>query len=74
MIRACILSRAHVVEALLDRGANINYANRFGKTALHYTAAAGMMMVVMMVMVVLMAWIDNDNTYGDNDNNYDDDV
>jgi len=41
LIRACILSRAHVVEALLDRGANINYVNRFGKTALHYTAAAG---------------------------------
>jgi hypothetical protein len=30
-----------VVEALLDRGADINYQNRHGRTALHYAAAAG---------------------------------
>lgn len=41
LIRASILSRADVVEALLDRGADINYINRFGRTALHYTAGAG---------------------------------
>ena len=29
------------MEALLDRGANINYVNRAGRTALHYAAASG---------------------------------
>jgi hypothetical protein len=41
LIRATILSRAPVVEALLDRGADINHVNRAGRTALHYAAAAG---------------------------------
>ena len=35
------MCRAPVVEALLDRGADINYQNRIGRTALHYAAAAG---------------------------------
>ena len=41
LIRATILSRAQVIEALLDRGADINYTNKHGRTALHYAAAAG---------------------------------
>jgi hypothetical protein len=41
LIRACEMSRTHVIESLLDRGADINYRNRFGKTAVHYTAQAG---------------------------------
>jgi len=42
------------VEALLDRGANINYVNRFGKTALHYTAAAGTIMIMKVVVIMMM--------------------
>ena len=41
LIRACVLSRGEVVEALLDRNADINYVNKFGRTALHYAALAG---------------------------------
>jgi len=41
LIKAAALSRAHVLEALLDRGAEINYKNRLGKTALHYTVMNG---------------------------------
>lgn len=42
LIRAAMLGRAHVVSALLDRGANIDYQNTLhGRTALHYAAACG---------------------------------
>jgi hypothetical protein len=41
LIRACSLNRASVVEALLDRGAEVNYVNKFGKTPLHYAATVG---------------------------------
>ena len=41
LIRACSLSRASVLEALLDRGAEVNYVNKFGKTPLHYAATVG---------------------------------
>eukprot|EP01038_Epipyxis_sp_PR26KG_P005643 gene5643-7790_t len=41
LIRACELGRYHVVEALLDRLADINYVNKFGRTALHYAVEVG---------------------------------
>jgi ankyrin repeat protein len=41
LIRAAMLSRRHVLQALLDRGANVNHINRHGKTALHYAAKTG---------------------------------
>jgi ankyrin repeat protein len=41
LIRATMLSRRHVIQALLDRGANVNHINKYGKTALHYAAATG---------------------------------
>jgi ankyrin repeat protein len=45
LMRACSLARASVVEALLDRGANINQVNRLGYTALHYAATVGSYLV-----------------------------
>lgn len=41
LIRACMLGRADIVVALLDRGADINYQNKFKRTALHYCASLG---------------------------------
>lgn len=41
LMRACLYGRFHVLEALLDRGANINQVNRKGKTALHYAVEIG---------------------------------
>jgi ankyrin repeat protein len=41
LLRACVLGRTHVVVALLDRGAKIDYVNKFGKSAIHYVAALG---------------------------------
>ena len=41
LIRACSLGRASVVESLCDRGANVNYTNKFGRTPLHYAATVG---------------------------------
>lgn len=41
LIRACVMGRSHVIVALLDRGANINHINRFGKAAIHYAASLG---------------------------------
>ena len=41
LIRACDMNRVYVVQSLLDRGANVNYQNKFGKTAMHYTCAIG---------------------------------
>ncbi len=41
LIRACSLGRASVVESLCDRGADVNYQNKFGRTPLHYAATVG---------------------------------
>ena len=41
LTKACVLGRYDVLVALLDRGANINYQNRFGKAAIHYAASTG---------------------------------
>lgn len=41
LIRACILGREDVVVALLNRGAAINYLNKFHKSALHYATLYG---------------------------------
>ena len=41
LMKACLLSRYHIVEALLDRGASINICNRYRRTALHYAVMAG---------------------------------
>jgi ankyrin repeat protein len=41
LIRACMLGRANIVVALLDRGADLNYQNKFKRTALHYCASLG---------------------------------
>lgn len=41
LMKASQLSRRHVVQALLDRGANPNHVNVHGKTALHYAARTG---------------------------------
>jgi len=38
LIKAASQNRYHVMQALLDRGANIDYKNKFGRTALHYAA------------------------------------
>ena len=45
LIRACSMSRASVVEALLDRGAELNYVNKLGRTPLHYAATVGSFIV-----------------------------
>eukprot|EP00605_Chrysophyceae_sp_TOSAG23-4_P001653 GSChrysophyteH1.ASY1.ANO1.1814.1 assembled CDS len=45
LIRACSLSRASVVEALLDRGADVDYVNKLGMTPLHYAATVGSFIV-----------------------------
>ncbi len=50
LIRAASLSRAPVVEALLDRGAKIDYVNKFGKTALHYAVLTGNVTCVRMLI------------------------
>jgi ankyrin repeat protein len=41
LIRACILNRPHVLQALLDRGAEVNRRNKLGMTAMHYSAIVG---------------------------------
>eukprot|EP01035_Chromulina_nebulosa_P021768 gene21768-28169_t len=41
LIKASSLNRYHVVEALLDRGSNVNHVNKIGRTALHYAVEVG---------------------------------
>ena len=41
LIRACSLGRGSCAEALLDRGADVNYVNKYGKSPLHYAATVG---------------------------------
>jgi ankyrin repeat protein len=41
LTKACSMNRFHVAQALLDRKADIDRINRFGKTALHYAAEVG---------------------------------
>ena len=41
LMRACSVGRPYTVQALLDRGADINYLNKFGRTALHFAATVG---------------------------------
>ena len=45
LIRACSLGRASVVEGLCDRGAEVNYVNKHGKSPLHYAAQVGSFLV-----------------------------
>jgi ankyrin repeat protein len=45
LIRACSLGRASVVEALCDRGAEVNYVNKHGRSPLHYAAQVGSFLV-----------------------------
>lgn len=41
LLHACALGREYVVEALLDRHANINQQNKYGQAALHIAAING---------------------------------
>jgi len=41
LIRAASLGRSACVQALIDRGADVNRKNRLGKVALHYAAESG---------------------------------
>jgi ankyrin repeat protein len=41
LLHACALGREHVVEALLDRHAQVNRVNKFGQAALHVAAING---------------------------------
>ena len=55
LLHASSQGRVHVIEALLDRGANINYQNRFGQTALHIAATSGS---APCVKILLERWAD----------------
>ena len=41
LMRACAKGRPYVVQALLDRGADVNFINRFGQTCLHFAVEVG---------------------------------
>lgn len=41
LIHACSLNRFLVAQALLDRGADVNYQNKFKKSAIHYAVSIG---------------------------------
>ena len=41
LMRACSKGRPYVLQALLDRGADVNYINRFNQSALHFAVEVG---------------------------------